>query len=378
MPKQRTAFLIHGLVVGGAEKFFISLVNHFYRKGENPLVIMLSDHNPLFHEIDKGVQSIILERKYKYDLFIGKQIKQTLRENNAGQVFVVGMFSFFMLKLFFLFEKKIRVILSLHSTIPRDFKDYLVNLVYFRFFQRKDRVIFICKAQQDYLRKHYLFTPKQSQLIYNGINTDHFKLCKGTAAENNGLKQQLGIPADAKVIVKVARLFEEKGHNYAVDALDILHNKFNLPAHLLFVGSGDDEYEAKIRAYVQQKKLERHIHFIGHQADVRPYHCMADMFTLTSYTTETFSLAALEAMSSGIPCSLTEIGGAAEMINEKTGALSRNKDPHSIAESWKTVLEKNYDPVFLHDNVVRHFALPDMIDHYTAALNPELTSNPAA
>lgn len=373
MSEPRIAFIIHGLVVGGAEKFFISLVNDFYRSGQNPFVIRLGDDNELLPEMDPGVDTIVIKRKYKYDLFIGSRIKSALREQNVDRVFCVGLFSFFLMKLYFLFEKRIRFILSMHATIPRSAGDYLANLVYFRAFAKRDKAIFICKAQQEYLRKYYLFSPKDSMIIYNGIDTTYFSGCFSSAEkriDRYELRKKYNLSESDKVIVKVARLFREKGHTYAIDALEILHNKFNCKAHILFVGSGDDMYEQNIRHYTQQKKLSDYIHFIAHQSDVRPFHCMSDLFTLTSYTTETFSLAALEAMSSGIPCSLTHIGGAAEMINEKTGLLSESKNPGSIAGSWFAILQKSYDPIFLHHYVKSNFSLPEMLERYRKVLLP--------
>jgi glycosyltransferase involved in cell wall biosynthesis len=373
MSEPRLAFIIHGLVVGGAEKFFISLVNDHYRSGQNPFVILLSDENALFPEMDPGVDCIIIKRKYKYDLFVGAKIKTALKERNVDKVFCVGMFSFFLMKLFFVFEKRINFILSMHATIPKSAGDYLANLVYFRLFAKRDQAIFICKAQQEYLRKKYLFSPKDSMIIYNGIDTNYFSGCYSSVEngiDRHQIRKKYNLSENDKVIVKVARLFPEKGHTYAIDALEILHKKFNCKAHILFVGSGDDAYEEKIRLYTQQKQLAGHIHFIAHQSDVRPFHCMSDLFTLTSYTTETFSLAALEAMSSGIPCSMTNIGGAAEMINEKTGLLSESKNPGSIAGSWFAILQKKYDPVSLHNYVASNFSLNEMLGHYRKILLP--------
>ena len=373
MQEKRIAFIIHGLVVGGAEKFFISLVNDFYKSGQNPLVILLSDDNALYPEMDPCVESVIIKRKYKYDLFIGSRIKALLKEQNVDRVFCVGMFSFFLMKLHFFAEKKINFILSLHSTIPKSIGDYLANLVYFRAFAKRDKVIFICKAQQDYLREKYLFKPKNSMIIYNGINTSYFSGCYSSAEngiDSYEMRKKFNLTVTDKVIVKVARLFPEKGHTYAIDALKVLHEKFNCKAHLLFVGTGDDVYEKRVRDYTAQKNIGSYVHFAGHQSDVRPFHCMSDLFTLTSYTTETFSLAALEAMSSGIPCSLTNIGGAAEMINEKTGLLSKSKDPVSIAETWHEILNKKYDCEFLHNYVSSNFSLPDMLGNYRNVLLP--------
>jgi glycosyltransferase involved in cell wall biosynthesis len=371
MSEPRVAFLIHGLVVGGAEKFFISLVNHFYRSGHNPLVILLSDQNALFGEMDAGVESVIIKRKYKYDLNVGRQIKTVLDKHHVDRVFTVGIFSFFLLKLYFLADKGKTFFLSLHSTIPRTMKEHLCNYVYFRFISDRDRVLFICNAQKEYLRKKYGFNPARSSVIYNGIDTTHFTLC-GQAGQpsQQELKAKYGIKPEEKVIVKIARMFREKGHRYGIDALSVLHSKHNCRAHLFFVGSGDDQYLHEMQEYAKKSAVASYIHFIEHQKDVRPYYCMGDLFTLTSYTTETFSLAALEAMSSGRPCSLTNIGGAEEMINENTGTLSQSKNPESIADSWATILRKSYDPLSLHDYVESNFSLPGMISQYEKAVLP--------
>lgn len=374
MSEPRVAFLIHGLVVGGAEKFFISLVNHFYRAGRNPLVILLSNDNALFQEMDPGVHSIIITRKFKYDLTVGRKVKAVLEDHRIDHVFVVGIFSFFLLKLAYPFNRKKRFFLSLHSTIPATTKEHLMNFVYFRSISAHDTVIFICNAQKEYLRRKYFFRPRQSRVIYNGINTTYFKVFKEGDPGKRRLRREYNLSNAEKVIVKVARLFPEKGHKYGIDALKILHREYNCPAHLLFVGSGDDKYLAQIKDYAAKSGVGDHIHFIEHQRDVRPFHHLADLFTLTSYTIETFSLAALEAMSSGIPCSLTNIGGAAEMIYDHNGMLSTSKDPSSIAKTWFALLQKRFDPLALHDYVEKNYSLDQMLCNYNKVIVPEAVS----
>lgn len=370
MSEPRVAFLIHGLVVGGAEKFFISLVNHFQRTGHAPLVILLSDDNALFPELDPDVNSIIIKRSYKYDLRVGRKIKSVLDEHEIDTVFVVGIFSFFLAKLYHAFNKKRKFFLSLHSTIPATRKEHLLNYVYFRSIAGRDTVIFICHAQKEYLGKKYFFRPRSSMVIYNGIDTGYFDVNNHDADRRRRLRHQLGIGEDDKVIAKIARMFPEKGHHYAVDALEILHEKYGCRAHLLFVGSGDADYVQQTKDYAGKSRVSGYIHFVAHQKDVRPYHHVSDVFTLTSYTIETFSLAALEAMSSGLPCSLTNIGGAAEMIYERTGLLSRPKDPSSIAKTWFELLQKKFDPQSLHDYVAANYSLDRMLCNYKKAILP--------
>jgi glycosyltransferase involved in cell wall biosynthesis len=134
----------------------------------------------------------------------------------------------------------------------------------------------------------------------------------------------------------------------------------------------------EVRQYAAKSPVSAYIHFVNHQKDVRPFHHMSDIFTLTSYKIETFSLAALEAMSSGIPCSLTNIGGAAEMIFENTGAISKSKDAVSIADSWHTLLQKKFDPEALHNYVERNYSLDQMIANYRKEILPETANSKIA
>jgi glycosyltransferase involved in cell wall biosynthesis len=369
MNPKRVAFIIHGLVVGGAEKFFISVVNYFFVKGYQPFVVLLGDDNPLLPELHNSVEYVIIKRKGKYDFGIGGRIKEMLIEREISKVFCVGTFAFFLTRTSFLFDKRFRFFLSLHSTIPKSFKDYLLNFIYFRSFIRRDQVIYICKAQKEYLKKKYFFSPRDSYLVYNGIDTSFFSAGGNNGNSKKEMRMRLNILPDDKVIVKVARLSTEKGHEYGIEALRILHQKYNCKAYLFFVGSGDQAYLKQLTEQVAKDNLQPYIFFVEHQKDVRPYHCLADIFTLTSYTIETFSLAALEAMSSGLPCSLTEIGGAAEMINERSGLLSKAKDAESIADSWFKLLEKKFNPADIHEYVDQNFSLSQMLIQYEKILS---------
>ncbi len=58
------------------------------------------------------------------------------------------------------------------------------------------------------------------------------------------------------------------------------------------------------------------VHLTGSTDDVRPYLKAADIFALTSIAVETFSNAALEAASMGLPIVMSDVGGAREMFPE--------------------------------------------------------------
>jgi glycosyltransferase involved in cell wall biosynthesis len=368
----KIAFVIHGLHVGGAEKFFVDLVNGFHSAGYKPIVIILDDYNSLIKEIHKDIRYILLPRKYKYDFSISLKIRRLLSKNEITKVFCVEGFSFFMAKYLFLFNQKITFYLSLHSTLPISRKRYYLDLVYLRFFQKADKVIFICEYQRRLFKSKYYFVPRNSRVIYNGINSDYFsrsRALQDIEQNNFNWRTQYGIPEHHKVVLMIGRISVEKRHIDAINALKTFHLKFNQSTHLVIVGDGSKEILNEINEALANSGIDNYVHMTGAKNDVRPYLYNANIFTLTSFS-ETFSIAALEALSMQLPCSLTNVGGAAEMLADgRLGVLSNPRDPESIALSWNILLENMPDPNSIRNYVEDNYTKEKMIANYIEYLS---------
>jgi N-acetyl-alpha-D-glucosaminyl L-malate synthase BshA len=100
---------------------------------------------------------------------------------------------------------------------------------------------------------------------------------------------------------------------------------------LLFLGTGNGLEE--LRGMVKELNLEKEVYFLGKSRDVDSYVSSADLFLLPS-AQESFGLAALEAMSYGIPIIATNVGGLPELIEDgKTGFLSPLGDVEGMARN---------------------------------------------
>ena len=368
--KMKIAFVIHGLSMGGAEKFLIYLVNRLSDLGHDPIIITLSNDKTLLHELNKNVSVFTILRSHKFDFSVANRIRQTIRAQEIDHIFCINMFSFFLTKLGLLFSKQIQFYLSLHSTDPVSFKNQLANLIYFRFVNRKDIVIYICQNQKNFLKRKYFISSFHDEVIYNGIDTSFFDPALFSDFNTQSLKEQYGMSPSDMLILKVARLRIEKGHVDAIQALSILHSQFSLKAHLLFVGNGDEVFISSLKDLASKFGLDGYIHFSGIQSDVRKFYMISSIFTLTSHSIETFSLAALEAMSFSLPCSLTDIGGASEMISEGVnGFLTQPHNSFSIAESWHKLLNGQFDKQKIRRLVIQKFTSNRMLDQYIKLLN---------
>ena len=369
MNKSKVAFVIHGLPMGGAEKFLISLVNDFQRKNMNPLLILLSNDNKLINEVDKNVTIVEILKKNRFDLGISKRIKNEIVSRNIKKIFCVNTYSFFLTKISFLGDKNVEFYLSPHTTKAFSLYNYIQNKIYTRTIGKNDTVIYLCNNQNQYYRKTYMLKKNNELIVYNGVDTEKFDRNKFSEYDESEIKKELGIKENEKVILMVARIEKEKNHKIAISAMSKLVQIMNDKVHLVFVGSGEEMYINDLKSYTQSLRIEKNIHFTGNSNDVGRYYMVADIFTLTS-NSETFSIAALEAMSFGIPCTLTNVGGANEMIDKNiNGSIMNSNDSESIAKTWENVLTKVYIREEIRNNIKTNFSIDKMLTKYNDILN---------
>ncbi|TYP93438.1 N-acetyl-alpha-D-glucosaminyl L-malate synthase BshA [Fodinibius salinus] len=125
-------------------------------------------------------------------------------------------------------------------------------------------------------------------------------------------------PDDEKIIVHVSNFREVKRVPDVVSVFDhVLKN--DIKAKLLLVGDGPDRNRAERRC--RELGVCDQVRFLGKQDQVEEVLSIADLFLIPSGS-ETFGLAALEAMSCSVPVISSNIGGLPEVnIHGETGFL---------------------------------------------------------
>ena len=104
-----------------------------------------------------------------------------------------------------------------------------------------------------------------------------------------------------------------------------------IPAKLLMIGEGPER--AKAENLVKELNLVDDVFFLGNSTEVAKILCYTDVFLLPSQT-ESFGLAALEAMAAGSAVISTNTGGLPEVnIHGKTGFLSNLGDVADMAKN---------------------------------------------
>ncbi|NQU29507.1 MAG: glycosyltransferase family 4 protein [Anaerolineae bacterium] len=164
--------------------------------------------------------------------------------------------------------------------------------------------------------------------IPNGVDINLFSrnLSRPDAQFNLGLSGDI-------IILFVGRLVKEKSLPTLLSAFAMAVKKSSA-LQLVIVGDGPER--ASLEAQTSLLGISEQVCFAGHQDNVRDYLFAADIFVLPSIT-EGISNALLEAMSVGLACLATPVGGNAEVLDHgNSGILLPPKD----VNAWEQALLK--------------------------------------
>ncbi|MDE3066590.1 MAG: glycosyltransferase [Verrucomicrobiota bacterium] len=238
---------------------------------------------------------------------------------------------------------------------------------------------FICSAQA--MSRIYLAAgigrPEMFTRIFSGFDLKPFL----EAGNSRALRQQLGLPADAFVIGKVARLFNLKGHEDLFAAVYRL-----LPrcprARLLLVGDGPLRPRLERRARAMD--LKDKIVFAGLVPPVEVARYVGVMDCLAHLSSrEALSRALPQALAAAKPVVAYDFDGADEIcLENQTGFLVRSGDVGGVAQRLFELAEdaalRERLGLCGREFVRQHFVVEKMVDaiyhlyrQLTAAKTPE-------
>lgn len=124
------------------------------------------------------------------------------------------------------------------------------------------------------------------------------------------------------------------------DVINIFYNiQKEIPAKLMMVGEGPEKEDAE--KLCRKLGITDKVVFFGNSNEIDKILCFSDLFLLPSVT-ESFGLAALEAMASGVPVISSNTGGIPEVnIQGVTGFLSNVNDVEDMSKNAIYILSDN-------------------------------------
>lgn len=296
--------------IGGAERIVFQLSSDL--KDEFDSVHVASTGGLWESELSaKGIQHHkILDIDSKSPLTVLKlltSIRQIIKKNDITIVHTHHRMAAFYIRLLKLVHPKLIHVYTAHNV----FKD---KLPLYRFALGNAKSVAVGEAVNKNLKEDVGIT--DSKVIYNGV------ILKKTDNQVDDIVGYGGIKLGC-----IARLSEQKGLTYLLDAMPLLTVK---DIRLFIVGDGElrDELENKVK----ELHLQDSVTFLGYRKDIVECINSFDFCVLPSVF-EGFGLVAIEAFMNGKTIVATDIPGLNEVVSNKNGILVPAKAPATLASA---------------------------------------------
>jgi len=312
--KMSTLFLISNLCIGGSERKTVRVVNALHRRARNIHLAWLNGPDALRPEITPGVPATCLARRGKFSWRALRRLERYVREHAIKRVVCVNLYPL-------LYAMALRLVMGsnapscvvmVNTTEIVSRKEAMQMVLYAPLMRRADVIVFGCKYQLGLWVKRYRLPVEKCRFIHNGVDSDYFS-AHVIGLSKNVHRAAFGFGTGDFIVGTVGNFRPEKQQGDLIEAVTRLRAQ-DLRVSALIVGGGERELALKKQA--ADAGIADHIRFAGEMGDVRPALAAMDVFVLTSVAVETFSNAALEAMSMGLPVILSDVGGAREMVWE--------------------------------------------------------------
>lgn len=363
--------VITGLNTGGAETMLVNVLSRTDRTRFTPSVISLTDLGPLADRIralDVEVEAIGMPRGMP-DLKGLLRLARRLRERRPHAVQTWMYHANLVGGLAARLAGNLPVAWGIHHTSlePGGLKPMTIRIAKAAAWVSRlvpDRIVCCAEAA---VRVHAAigYAPERLMTIPNGFDTARFHPDPQARA---GVRQELAIPEVAPVIGLVGRYDPQKDHpNFAL-AAGVLAKRLPEVCFVL-CGDGITRDNAELVAMLEEAGVLERCRLLGRREDVPRLQASFDLATSSSWG-EAFPLAVGEAMASGVPCVVTDVGDSALLVGT-TGLAVPAKNPEALAGAWEALLAEGEGRLRERGEQARrrieeHFSLEHVTRRYEA------------
>ncbi|MGQ0552347.1 MAG: N-acetyl-alpha-D-glucosaminyl L-malate synthase BshA [Planctomycetota bacterium] len=194
--------------------------------------------------------------------------------------------------------------------------------------QRSDAVVSVSRWLEQQTREVFDYTG-EIHVVPNFVDSTRFR-----PRRNDAVRRELG--GDGCALILHTSNFRPLKR--AVDTIEVLRRlRPGTPAQLLLVGDGPDI--ALVRDAAQRYGLLDRVRFLGETPDTEVIAASVDVALLPSES-ESFGLAALEAMACGVPVVASRVGGLPEVVVDgESGFLDPVGDTQAMAAHVQQLLD---------------------------------------
>lgn len=227
-----------------------------------------------------------------------------------------------------------------------------------------DAVTVVSESLKKDTFRHFAVT-NEIEVIPNFVEHAHY--CNDPKPED--LARMVAIaPNGERIISHVSNFRKVKRIEDVVRVFKKIREK--IPAKLILAGDGPERF--KIEELCKELEVCEDVEMVGNVQSASDIYCISDLFILPSQT-ESFGLAALEALASGVPVISSNTGGLPE-VNEHglSGFLSDVGDVEDMAKNSLKILKSDETLAKYKKQAYDHslqFSLKNVLPKYEAIYN---------
>ena len=191
--------------------------------------------------------------------------------------------------------------------------------------------ILITINNEDYNRaKTKLHAGKTYRIPGVGVDTARFAECAVTREEK---RNELGLSPDDFVLISVGELNVNKNHQVVIRAIkDIPQAKY------VIVGIG--KLKDELISLSKELGVSDRVSLLGYMTDINELLHMSDCFAFPSLR-EGLGLAAIEALSAGLPVIASNVGGISDYTSSDTGVLCSGHSVEEYSQAIKSIMDSD-------------------------------------
>jgi len=352
--------------MGGSERKTVKVVNALSQSGRNVHLAYLDTEHTLRSGLSDRVPVICLERRGRISFRAARALRTYVLRFGITRIVCMNLYPLLYGHIVrsVLRGRKPSLVLMINTTEHASARAERLMAVYRPLMRRTQKIVFGCAAQRDIWMQRYRLDGDKCDVIYNGVDSARFSP-DATKAASDQMRRELEIRDDDFVVGTVGQL--RPVNNQAELIAAIARIRHSVP-NVRLVIAGDGPNRAGLEALAKASGLADRIQFLGEIADVRPVLQVLNVFVLPSIS-ETFSNAALEAMSMGTAVILTDTGGAREMVTHGVeGFLYRPGDVDTLGSllvrlSREPEMQRNLG-THAREAVLEKFSAKRMFDDY--------------
>ena len=345
---------------GGAETVFTNLLREL-EKSEYRNVVVLRGEGWVADQVRKlGMEPRIIDSKGSFNLGYLLSLRQLVRSENVSLIHshLLGSNVYGALLAMIC---RIPMIATFHGAVDVASGERLLRTKFSIIGLGASAIVCVSSRLQEELSERSPFPARKLRLIYNGVDPEQFK-----APPAGNLKEELGLPDKARLVVSIGNIRPAKGYEYLIEAACEVAQT-DPDTHFVVVGHQKKALFDQLQAQIAQSPIKPNIHFLGFREDVGNILKQADIFLLPSVS-EGFSISTVEAMMAGVPVIATRSGGPEEILeNEQTGLLIPPADASAIVAALKRMTDTELMGKITTNAgqvALARFSLDAMQDHY--------------